>query len=51
MTVTEVFRARPWIKDLWETKRNSPMDEMGYDMFVTADEDFLKLMQLGGSSG
>lgn len=50
-TVSEVFRARSWVIDLWETTKNSQMDEMGYDMFIKADPYFLKLMNLGGGSG
>lgn len=42
VTVSEVFRARPWYVNLWETERESSQDHAGYDMYVIPQSGFLE---------
>jgi len=48
VTVGTVFRERPWVTAVWETKQNSRDDVYGYDMFVRAKYSFLKMVRMGG---
>ncbi len=48
ITVGDVFRDRPWVIAVWETKQYSVADSAGYDMFVRTNSGFLSGLFLDG---